>query len=96
MSSTINKKEGIKDNKKQEELEKKENLNKDVFKQIMSFFPYFCTNDENRKMLIVLLNEKPTFKGISVPDELVSQENRFQFVKNIFKSRTIPKEEKEK
>ncbi len=62
-------------------------FSEDVVKQIISFLPRNCTNDEDRKYLIKLLN---------INSKLISQDNRFSIVKNIFKSRTISLEEKQK
>ena len=59
----------------------------DIIKQVLQFLPTNVTDEEDRKFLITLLN---------LDSKLVSQENRFSFVKNLFKSKTIPKELKEK
>ncbi len=61
-------------------------FSKDIVKQLLIFLPANCTDDEDRKILIKFLNMDP---------KIISQENRFKFVENIFKSRTIPKEVKE-
>jgi hypothetical protein len=57
----------------------------DIIKQILQFMPANVTNEEDRKYLICLLN---------LDSKLVSQDNRFSFVKNIFKSKQIPLETK--
>ena len=57
----------------------------DIIKQILQFMPANVTNEEDRKYLICLLN---------LDSKLVSQDNRFSFVKNIFKSKQIPLEAK--
>ena len=71
-------------------------LNKDILKQLFLYLDCYCTNDEDRKILIGFLSEKPSFNGIEVDPKLIGQENRFRMVSNIFKSTTIAKEEKEK
>ena len=59
----------------------------DIIKQVLQFLPANVTDEEDRKFLIRLLN---------VDSKIVSQENRFSFVKNLFKSRHIPLFLKEK
>ena len=58
----------------------------DIIKQILQFMPANVTNEEDRKILIRLLN---------LDSKIVSQDNRFSFVKNIYKSKDIPLEIKE-
>ena len=58
----------------------------DIIKQILQFMPANVTDEEDRKFLIKLLN---------IDSKIISQDNRFSFVKNIFKSKKIPKEVKE-
>lgn len=71
-------------------------LNKDILKQLFLYLQSYCTNDEDRKILIGFLSEKPSFNGIEVDPKLIGQENRFRMVANIYKSKTISKEDKEK
>jgi len=59
----------------------------DIIKQILQFLPANITNEDDRKFLIRLLN---------FDAKLISQDNRFSFVKNLFKSKEIPKDVKEK
>ena len=58
----------------------------DIIKQILQFMPSNITNEEDRKFLIRLLN---------FDSKIVSQDNRFSFVKNVFKSKNIPLESKQ-
>ena len=58
----------------------------DIIKQILQFMPANVTDEEDRKFLIKLLN---------IDSKIISQDNRFSFVKNIFKSKEIPLKVKE-
>ena len=61
-------------------------FSQDIVKQILQFLPANVTNEEDRKYLIRLLN---------IDSKLVSQDNRFSFVSNLYKSKEIPLEIKE-
>ena len=63
------------------------NCEEEIIKQLFFFIPSNVTNDEDRKFLVSLLN---------LDSSMISQENRFSFLKNIFKSKTIDIEIKNK
>ena len=71
-------------------------INKDIIKQLFLYISSYCTNDEDRKILIGFLSDKPELNGKAFDAKLISQEDRFRFVTNIYKSKTISKEDKEK
>ena len=71
------------------ELNKKDKLNTDVIKALLLDIQNYCCNEDNRKYIKELLNDKPTFNGIEIPSDIISQKNRFDYVKNIFSSRSI-------
>jgi hypothetical protein len=56
------------------------NFEEEIIKQLFFFIPSNVTNDFDRKFLLKLLN---------LNSNLISQENRFSFLKNIFKSNSI-------
>ena len=59
----------------------------DIIKQILQFMPSNVTDEDDRKFLVQLLN---------LETERITQDNRFSFVKNIYKSEKIPFALKEK
>ena len=63
------------------------NFNKDIIKNILTYLNGFATEEEDNKYLIKLLN---------LDSKLMNQSRRFSYVTTIYKSRTIPLEEKEK
>ena len=56
------------------------NYNKDIIKQILQYLPANVTNEKHRKYLLKLLN---------MDSKEISQDIRFAFVQNIFKSKEI-------
>ena len=64
-------------------------INKDIIKQLFLYISSYCTNDEDRKILIGFLSDKPELNGKAFDAKLISQEDRFRFVTNIYKSKTI-------
>ena len=59
----------------------------DIIKLILNYLPANITNENDRKYLIKLLN---------LDSKIISQEYRFGFVKNLFRSKNIPLDIKEK
>ena len=60
---------------------------RDLVKPILMYLPFYATEESEIKYLIQLINLDP---------KLVSQEDRFRFLKPIFSSRTIKLEDKQK
>ena len=63
------------------------NFNKDIIKNILIHLNGYATEEEDIKYLIKLLN---------LDSKLMTQSRRFSYLETIYKSRTIPLEEKEK
>ena len=63
------------------------NYSYDIIKQILGYLPANITNDDDRKYLIKLLN---------LDSKIISQDYRFTFVENLFRSVEIPLDIKEK
>ena len=63
------------------------NFNKDRAKSILNYLNRFASDEEDKKYLIRLLN---------LDSNIISQSKRYDYVKTIYSSRTIPLEEKEK
>ena len=63
------------------------NFERDLVKPILMYLPFYATEENDIKYLIQLMNLNP---------KLVSQEDRFRFLKPIFSCRTIKLEDKQK